>query len=104
MASKNVLLIAGGSRGIGASTATLAAARGYDVGVSYKTDAKSAADVVAAVKAKGRNALAVAADMAREADVERMFKEADALGPLTHFVYNAGIPGRAGRRRRRFRD
>jgi NAD(P)-dependent dehydrogenase (short-subunit alcohol dehydrogenase family) len=97
MASKNVLLIAGGSRGIGASTATLAAERGYDVGISYRTDAKSAADVVAAVKAKGRNALAVAADMASETDVERMFKEADALGPLTHFVYNAGIPGRAGR-------
>jgi NAD(P)-dependent dehydrogenase (short-subunit alcohol dehydrogenase family) len=35
--------------------------------------------------------------MANEADVERMFKEADRLGPLTHFVYNTGIPGRAGR-------
>jgi len=96
MANK-VLLIAGGSRGIGASTATLAAARGYDVGITYKTDAKSAAEVVSAIKAEGRNALAIAADMAREADIERMFKEADALGPLTHFVYNAGIPGRAGR-------
>ena len=71
-------------------------ARGYDVGVTYKTDAKSAADVVAAVKAKGRKAVAIAADMGREADVERMFKEADALGRLTHFVYNAGIPGRGG--------
>ena len=35
--------------------------------------------------------------MASEADIERMFKEADKLGPLTHFVYNTGIPGRAGR-------
>jgi len=93
----HVLLITGGGRGIGAATAKLAAGRGYDVGVTYKSDATSAADVVAAVKAKGRNAVAIAADMGREADVERMFKEADALGRLTHFVYNAGIPGKAGR-------
>ena len=49
-----VLLITGAGRGIGAATAKLAAARGYDVGVNYKTDAKSAADVVAAVTAQGR--------------------------------------------------
>jgi NAD(P)-dependent dehydrogenase (short-subunit alcohol dehydrogenase family) len=92
-----VLLITGAGRGIGAATARLAAARGYDVAVNYKSDAQSAAEVVAAVKAQGRNAVAIAADMAEEADVARMFKEADALGPLTHFVYNAGIPGVAGR-------
>jgi NAD(P)-dependent dehydrogenase (short-subunit alcohol dehydrogenase family) len=67
------------------------------VGITYKTDAKSAAGVVAAVTSSGRKALAIQADMAKEADVERMFKEADALGRLTHFVYNAGIPGIAGR-------
>ncbi len=74
-----VLLITGAGRGIGAATASLAAARGYDVGVNYKSDAKSAADVAASVTAQGRKALAIAADMGREADVERMFKEADAL-------------------------
>jgi len=92
-----VLLITGAGRGIGAATATIAAERGYDVAINFKSDAQSAADVVAAVKAKGRNAVAIQADMASEADVERMFKTADQLGPLTHFVYNTGIPGRAGR-------
>jgi NAD(P)-dependent dehydrogenase (short-subunit alcohol dehydrogenase family) len=92
-----VLLITGAGRGIGAATAKLAAARGYDVAVTYKSDAKSAGEVAAAVKAQGRKALAIKADMASEADVERMFKEADALGRLAHFVYNAGIPGTAGR-------
>ena len=93
-----VLLITGAGRGIGAATAKIAAARGYDVAVNYKTDAKSAAEVVAAVKAKGRNAVAIAANMAVEADVERMFKTTDdTLGRLTHFVFNTGIPGLAGR-------
>ena len=92
-----VLLIAGAGRGIGAATARLAGARGYDVGVNYKSDAKSADAVVAAVKAEGRNAVAIQADMAHEHDIADMFNAADALGPLTHFVYNAGIPGVAGR-------
>lgn len=93
----SLLLITGAGRGIGAATAKLAAARGYDVAVTYKSDAIAAAAVVAAVKAQGRNALAIKADMASEIDVGRMFKEADTLGPLTRFVYNAGIPGIAGR-------
>jgi NAD(P)-dependent dehydrogenase (short-subunit alcohol dehydrogenase family) len=92
-----VLLITGASRGIGAATAKLAAARGFDVAVNYKSDEQAAAEVVAAVKAKGRKAVAIKADMGKEADIERMFKEADALGALTHFVYNTGIPGKAGR-------
>jgi len=93
-----VLLITGAGRGIGAATAKIAAARGYDVAVNYKSDAKSAAEVVAAVKAQGRNAVAIPADMAVEADVERMFKTIDeTLGRLTHFVFNTGIPGLAGR-------
>jgi NAD(P)-dependent dehydrogenase (short-subunit alcohol dehydrogenase family) len=92
-----VLLITGSGRGIGAATARLAAARGYDVAVNYRSDEKSAAEVVDAVEAQGRKAVAIKADMGVEAEIERMFKEADQLGPLTHFVYNTGIPGRAGR-------
>ena len=93
-----VLLIAGGSRGIGASTAKLAAARGYDVAVNYKSNAKAADDVVAAVKAAGREARAIQGDMALEPDIERTFDEATkALGPITHFVHSAGIVGKNSR-------
>ena len=53
-----VLLIAGGSRGIGASCARLAAERGYDVAVNYKSDSKAAASVVETVKKAGGKALA----------------------------------------------
>ncbi|MEJ2626574.1 MAG: SDR family oxidoreductase [Pseudolabrys sp.] len=93
-----VLLIAGGSRGIGAATAKMAAARGYDVAVNYVSNAKAADDVVAAVKAAGRKAVALQGDMAVEADIERVFDEAaKALGPITHFVHSAGIVGKNSR-------
>jgi NAD(P)-dependent dehydrogenase (short-subunit alcohol dehydrogenase family) len=93
-----VLLITGAGRGIGAATARLAAARGFDVAVNYKSDDKSAADVVAAVTAQGGAGLAVQGDMGVEADVERAFATVDAkLGPLTQLVYNCGITGRGSR-------
>ena len=93
-----VLLIAGGSRGIGAATARLAAAAGYDVAVNYKSNAKAANEVVDAVKAAGRKAVAIKGDMALEADIERTFDEAaKALGPITHFVHSAGIIGKNSR-------
>jgi NAD(P)-dependent dehydrogenase (short-subunit alcohol dehydrogenase family) len=93
-----ILLITGAGRGIGAATARLAAGRGYDVAINFKSDAQSAEAVVATVKAQGRSAIAVKADMGAEADVKRMFETVDEkLGRLTHFVYNTGIPGRAGR-------
>jgi len=96
--SRPVLLIAGGSRGIGASTARLAGARGYDVAVNYKSNAKAASSVVDAVKAAGGKAVAIAGDMAIEADVERVFDAATAqLGPVIHFVHSAGIPGKLSR-------
>ena len=95
---RSVLLIAGGSRGIGAATAELAAARGYDVAVNYKSNAEAAAHVVGTVKSAGGNAVALAGDMAIEADIERVFDAAVAqLGPLTHFVHSAGITGTTSR-------
>jgi NAD(P)-dependent dehydrogenase (short-subunit alcohol dehydrogenase family) len=89
-----VLLIAGGSRGIGAATAKLAGARGYDVAINYKNNSNAAASVVAAVKASGGKAVAIQGDMALEADIERTFDDAAReLGPITHFVHSAGIIG-----------
>jgi NAD(P)-dependent dehydrogenase (short-subunit alcohol dehydrogenase family) len=87
-----VLLVTGGSRGIGAATALLAARRGYDVALSYVSD-KAAADAVAAgVRAEGRRALAVRADVAETADVRALFAAVDAeFGRLDAFVNNAGI-------------
>jgi NAD(P)-dependent dehydrogenase (short-subunit alcohol dehydrogenase family) len=96
--SRPVLLIAGGSRGIGASTAKLAAARGYDVAVNYKNNSNAAASVVAAVKAAGGNAAAIQGDMAIEADIERVFSETtEKLGPITHFLHSSGISGKYSR-------
>jgi NAD(P)-dependent dehydrogenase (short-subunit alcohol dehydrogenase family) len=93
-----VLLVTGGSRGIGAAVARLAGAHGFDVGVNYKSDAKAANAVVAHVEKAGRKAVALQGDMSIEADVERVFKELDGkLGRCTHLVYNSGIVGNASR-------
>jgi NAD(P)-dependent dehydrogenase (short-subunit alcohol dehydrogenase family) len=90
-----LLLIAGGGRGIGAATAIMAGARGYNVAVNYKSNAKAAATVVEAVKAAGGKAVAIQGDMAIEQDIEHVFDAAVAqLGPLTHFVHSAGIGGK----------
>jgi NAD(P)-dependent dehydrogenase (short-subunit alcohol dehydrogenase family) len=98
MSRRPVILITGAGRGIGAAAAALAAARGFDVAINYKSDDKSAADVIASVKTQGAAGLAVQGDMGLEADVERLFAAVDEkLGPLTHFVYNCGITGRASR-------
>jgi NAD(P)-dependent dehydrogenase (short-subunit alcohol dehydrogenase family) len=89
-----VLLVAGGSRGIGAATATLAAARGFDVAINYLRDSAAAEVVVAAIEAQGRAAIALQGDMACERDVERAFATVDRkLGALTHLVYSCGITG-----------
>ncbi|HUN48543.1 MAG TPA: SDR family oxidoreductase [Stellaceae bacterium] len=93
-----VLLITGAGRGIGAATARLAAARGFDVAVNYARDAASAAAVAAEVERAGGRAAAIQADVAQEAEVARLFAEAEKrLGPIAGLVNNAGITGRASR-------
>lgn len=93
-----VLLVTGGSRGIGAATALLAARKGYAVAVNYTSNAAAAADVVRTIEAGGGKAFAVQADVAQEDQVLRMFEQVDAkLGRLTALVNNAGIVDRAQR-------
>jgi len=93
-----IAIITGGSRGIGRAVALAAAAAGYDVAVSYRSDRGAADEVVQRVRAQGRRGLAVAADSADEAAVIGLFAEVDrALGPVDALVNNAGIVGRTGR-------
>jgi NAD(P)-dependent dehydrogenase (short-subunit alcohol dehydrogenase family) len=94
----SVLLITGGSRGIGAATAVRAAAAGWDVVVNYTRDAAAAEAVVAQVRAAGRRALALQADVADEAAVLAMYGRIDAeLGALGGLVNNAGVVDVAAR-------
>jgi len=87
-----VLLITGGSRGIGAATARLAARRGWAVAVNYASQAAAADEVVQAIRAEGGHAIAVQADVGDEAQVLAMFDQVDAeLGPLGGLVNNAGV-------------
>ncbi len=87
-----VLIVTGASRGIGAETARIGAARGYAVCVNYRRSRAAAEDIVTAIRANGGNALAVQADVSVEADVLRLFATVDAeLGPPTALANNAGI-------------
>jgi NAD(P)-dependent dehydrogenase (short-subunit alcohol dehydrogenase family) len=87
-----VLLVTGGSRGIGAATAALAAERGYAVCVNYRVNAQAAGAVVAGIERAGGRAIAVPADVSSEADVVRLFDTvSEWLGSLTALVNNAGI-------------
>jgi NAD(P)-dependent dehydrogenase (short-subunit alcohol dehydrogenase family) len=87
-----VLLVTGGSRGIGAATARLAAQRGYAVCVNYRENRDAALRVVHAIEGSGARALAVAGDVSVETDVLRLFETCDSkLGTLTALVNNVGI-------------
>jgi NAD(P)-dependent dehydrogenase (short-subunit alcohol dehydrogenase family) len=93
-AATKIVLVTGASRGIGAATARLAAAEGYDVAVNYLNDKAAAEAVAADIERAGRRAVAIKADVALEGDVERLFATVDArLGRLTHLVCNTGITG-----------
>ena len=92
------LLVTGGSRGIGAATAVLAAARGFDVAINYTRDQAAAEATAAQVRSQGRRALVVQADVGDEAQVLAMFEAIDReLGPLTALVNNAGVVDVAAR-------
>ena len=93
-----VLLITGASRGIGAACALRAAEAGWDDGVNFHRDEEAAEQVVAQVRARGRRACALRADVASEGAIEAMFEQLDAeLGPLGGLVNNAGIVDVAAR-------
>jgi len=92
-----ILIVTGGSQGIGAEVARLAASRGYKVALTYVRNRDMADAVVAEIAAKGGTAIAVQAEMADEASVVALFAEVDRrLGKVTHLVNNAGTPGKVG--------
>jgi len=90
---KKILLITGGSRGIGAATARLAARQGYDVAINFVGNEKAAREVVADIEKSNARGIAIKGDMASEADILKMFEAVDKFGKLTHVVNNAGIIG-----------
>ncbi len=93
-----IVLVTGGSRGIGAATARLAARDGHDVAISYRANRDEADKVVADITAMGRRALAVQGDVAEEDDILRVFGIVDEeLGPLDALVNNAGVVDMAAR-------
>jgi NAD(P)-dependent dehydrogenase (short-subunit alcohol dehydrogenase family) len=89
---RKIVIITGGSRGIGAATARLAARAGYHVCVNYLRNEDAANSVVRDIVSVGGTAIAVRADVSVEADVTRLFKTVDdSLGPVTALVNNVGI-------------
>jgi NAD(P)-dependent dehydrogenase (short-subunit alcohol dehydrogenase family) len=88
------LIVTGASRGIGAAVATLAGERGYAVAVNFATGESEARTVVDAIVAAGGRAVAIGADVSREAQIIQMFQTAEReLGPIKGLVNNAGITG-----------
>jgi len=95
--SKPVLIVTGGSQGIGAAIARQAAKAGYAVALSYVRNQGMADAVVAEIRAAGGTAIAVQAEMADEASVVNLFATVDReLGKVTALVNNAGTPGKVG--------
>ena len=92
-----VVIITGGSRGIGRATAVAVAARGFRVCVGYASNEAAAREVVAAIEANKGKAIAVQCDVGKESDIMALFKAADGFGTLGALVNNAGIVGRTAR-------
>src|ERR1700680_183618 len=84
----------GASRGIGEAVATLAGGAGYAIAVNFATSEADAVKVVDAIVAAGGRAVAIQADVAREAEIVRMFERAEReLGSIKALVNNAGVTG-----------
>ena len=93
-----LIIVTGGSRGIGAAICRRLAADGYAVAVNYAANAKAAEATVGEIKKSGGRAGAFQADVANQAQIPRLFDEATrALGPLAGLVNNAGVSGRFAR-------
>jgi NAD(P)-dependent dehydrogenase (short-subunit alcohol dehydrogenase family) len=88
-----VVVITGGSRGIGRAAALAAASRGYRVVVGYASNKAAADEVVAQIERKNGKAIAVKCDVASEKDILALYKAADEFGTLGALVNNAGIVG-----------
>lgn len=93
-----LILITGGSRGVGAATARLAAAQGYDVAISYVANESAALEVVADIEALGRKGIAVRADSADPEQVAELFSAVDrSFGRIDVLVNNAGVLAKQSR-------
>lgn len=91
MTSRPLLLVTGGSRGIGAAVCRKAAAQGYDLVVNYRSDKAAAEAVAADCRTLGAKAEIVQGDTATEEGIAAIFAAADLLGPLHGLVNNAGV-------------
>lgn len=93
MSNGKIMVVIGGSRGIGAATAKLAAKRGYFVVLTYSSGADAAQEVVNEIEAEGGNAKALHCDVVNETDITALFDEATSLGTLNAVIYSSGITG-----------
>jgi NAD(P)-dependent dehydrogenase (short-subunit alcohol dehydrogenase family) len=91
-----VVVITGGSRGIGRAAALAAAARGFRVVVGYASNEAAAKEVVTSIERKNGKAVAVKCDVAEESEILALFEAADKLGTLGALVNNGGIVGKSG--------
>src|SRR5580698_3044465 len=92
-----VVIITGGSRGIGRATAIAAAARGFRICVGYASNEAAAREVVSTIESKNGKAIAVKCDVGSESDILAIFKAADDFGVLGALINNAGIVGTTAR-------
>src|ERR1700759_3306123 len=96
VSARPLIVVTGGSRGIGAATVRTLAAGGYDIALAYHSDGESAERVVAQATAAGARCTAVQADVSLPEDVERLFAEAAQLGQVAGLVANAGLTAHIG--------